>query len=233
MSLLKIGRNPHILKVEWYNFFMKTVGTILKETREANFYSLEDVEKAIKIRKELLVALESDDYTKLPPATFVQGFIKNYAKFLGLDGQKMLAVFRREFSDHKHKPYVMNAFVKPLSKNKFKITPSHILGVVISLIILSFFGYLWFQYRQFVGSPQLVITSPADQLTTDNPTITVEGKTDPEVKVLVNSQEIPVDAAGNFKQEVTLSSQVNKVSVVAVSKFGQKVQAERTVYLKR
>ena len=212
---------------------MRTVGQILRETRESKFYTLEEVEKATKIRKELLVALESDDYSKLPPSTFVQGFIKNYARFLGLDSQKLLAVFRREFSDKKHRPYVMDAFSHPIEKSWLKITPARLLGVVVSLVILSFFAYLWIQYRQFVGAPVLVVSAPADQLTTDNPEVVVEGKTDPEVKILVNSQEIPVAVDGSFKEDINLSSQVNKIDVVAVSKFGQKAQVERTVYLKR
>ncbi|MBI4037292.1 helix-turn-helix domain-containing protein [Candidatus Daviesbacteria bacterium] len=212
---------------------MRTVGQILKEEREAKFYSLEEVEKSTKIRHELLEALEADNYQKLPPTTFVQGFIKNYAKFLKLDPQKLLAVYRREFSDKKHPPQVMDAFVKPIKPDKFKLTPTRILGLVISLAILFFFVYLWFQYRQLVSSPQLSLVSPADQLTTDNPSIVVEGKTAPEVKVAVNSQDIPVDAGGNFKEEVALSSPVNKISIVATSKFGQKVEVERIVYLKR
>ncbi|KKQ08609.1 MAG: Transcriptional regulator, XRE family [Candidatus Daviesbacteria bacterium GW2011_GWB1_36_5] len=68
---------------------MRTVGQILKETREAKFYTLEEVEKATKIRVELLEALEEDNFSKLPPETFIQGFIKNYGKFLGLDANKL------------------------------------------------------------------------------------------------------------------------------------------------
>lgn len=212
---------------------MRTVGQILKDTREDKFYTIEEVEKTTKIRKELLVALENDDYSKLPPSTFIQGFIKNYAKFLGLDGEKMLAVFRREFPEKKHKPYVMDVFAKPINKNKVRLTPGRILGFSVALVILTFFAYLWLQYRSYTGSPPLAVTSPEDQMTTDNPMVTVEGKTDPEVKVLINEQEIPVNAEGHFKEEVSLSAPVNKINISAVSKFGQKISEEKTVYLKR
>ncbi len=212
---------------------MRTVGSIFRETREAKFYTLEEVEKSTKIRKELLIALEADDYSKLPPPTFVQGFIKNYAKFLGLNNEKMLAVFRREFSDKRHKPYVMDTFANPMDKTKLKITPGRVLGVVVAVLILSFFTYLWLQYRMFVGPPKLTLNSPQDQIATDIPTIIVEGKTDPEVKIAVNSQEIPVAEGGEFKKEITLSSPVNKINVTASSKFGQKTEVERTVYLNR
>ncbi|MFA5932736.1 MAG: helix-turn-helix domain-containing protein [Microgenomates group bacterium] len=212
---------------------MRTVGQILKEAREQKVYTLEQVEKAIKIRKEMLIALESDNYKKLPPPTFVRGFIKNYATFLGLDSSKLLAIFRREFAEDRHKPYVMDAFSNPVETPKFKLTPSQLLGGVVVLIVLSFFIYLWVQYRSLVGAPQLSIVSPVDQMTVNDPNLGVIGKTDPEVKVLVNSQEITVDSNGDFKETINLSSQVNKITIDAVSKFGQKTQTERTVYLKR
>ncbi len=212
---------------------MHTVGQILRETREDKLYTIEDVEKAIKIRKELLVALESDDYSKLPPSTFVQGFIKNYSKFLDLDSEKLLAIFRRGFEDKKHKPYVMDAFANPVEEKKIQITPTRVLSVVVVLIILSFFGYLWSQYRDFVGAPKLEITSPQDQQTLTSDLVVVEGKTDPEVKVLVNNQEIPVSEQGTFKKEIMVSSEMNKISIVAASKFGQQTEIQRTVYVKK
>lgn len=212
---------------------MRTVGEILKEEREAKFYSLDEVEKATKIRKELLEALEADDYNRLPPSTFVQGFIKNYARFLNLDAQKLLAVYRREFSDKKHPPQVMDAFANPLEKTKLQFTPAKLLGLVVVLVVISFFVYLWTQYRQFALPPTLQISSPTDQLTTDNPLINVEGKTDPEVKVAINNQDISVDTEGKFKEEISLTSATNKITISAISKFGQKITLERTVYLKR
>lgn len=210
---------------------MQTVGQILKQVREEAFYTLEEVEKATKIRKELLEALEADDYSKLPPATFVQGFIKNYAKFLKIDSQKLLAVFRREFSDRKHTPYVMDAFSNPLDE-RLKITPGKVVGVVVSLIIISFFVYLWVQYRNFVGAPSLIVKSPPDQLSAETSSVVVEGKTDPEIQVMVNNQKVAVESNGEFSEKIKLSSQVNIITIVAVSKFGQKTEVSRTVYLK-
>ena len=71
---------------------MRTVGDVLKQERERKFYTLDDIEKSTKIRKELLEALEKGLYQKLPPPTFVQGFIKNYGKFLGLSTEDRKSV---------------------------------------------------------------------------------------------------------------------------------------------
>ncbi|MBI2011351.1 helix-turn-helix domain-containing protein [Candidatus Daviesbacteria bacterium] len=211
---------------------MRTVGQILKEIRESKLLTLEDIEKHTKIRKELLEALEGDNFEKLPPSTFVQGFIKNYGKFLGLDSEKLLAIFRRDFEARKHPPLVMESFSNPLSPKKLQITPSRVLIAVVTLIVLIFFTYLWISYRHFIGAPTLEVLSPQEGQTVDIPSVIVEGKTDPEVKVMVNNQEIGIDSDGKFKEEVKLSASANTIIITATSKFGQEAKVERTVILK-
>ena len=211
---------------------MRSVGQILKETREAKLYTLDEVEKHTKIRKEMLKALEDDNFAKLPPITFVQGFVKNYGKFLGLESDKLLAVLRRDFEASKHPPQVMESFSKPLTKKRVLITPSRLIGLVIAAIVISFFAYLWFEYRSFVGAPILQVNSPTQGQTVEVTSISVEGITDPDSKVTVNDQEVGLDPEGKFKEEVKLSSSVNNIVVVSTSKFGQSSKVERTVYIK-
>lgn len=211
---------------------MRTVGSILKEARESKLYSLEEVEKHTKIRVELLKALEADNYEKLPPITFIQGFVKNYGKFLHLDTEKLMAVLRRDFEASKHPPVIMESFSKPLSKKRVLITPSRLVGTVIAIIVIGFFSYLWFEYRQFVGAPPLEISSPTQGQTVEVTSVSVEGSTDPDAKVTVNDQEIGLNNEGKFKEEVKLSSSVNTISIISTSKFGQSTKVERTVYIK-
>lgn len=212
---------------------MQTIGQILKETREAKLYTLEDVEKQTKIRKELLMALERDDLSKLPPAIFIQGFIKNYGRFLNLDTNKLLAVFRRDYEASKHPPKVLDSLAKPMTYKRILMTPARLIGIVVALIILCFFGYLWVEYRQFVGAPKLAVTSPGDQQTVEIPSVVVEGKTDPEAKVSINNQEVGVDKEGKFREEVKLSASTNTITVTSTSKFNQEAKVERTVFVKK
>lgn len=212
---------------------MRTVGQVLKQEREKRFYSLEEIEKATKIRKELLNALEEGQYSKLPPQTFVQGFIKNYGRFLGLDVNNLLAIYRREFSDHKNPPRILESFSNPLDKRKFKITPAKFLGSLVLGLVLAFFAYLWFEYRFLVGSPFLEVLYPSDQLSVTNPSVTVSGRTDPEAKVSINNQEIQVDLSGKFSQEIKLSDSLNNIVITSTSKTGKTSKAERTVFLKK
>ncbi len=212
---------------------MRTVGQALREERERKFYKLEEIEKATKIRKELLEALEDGDYSKLPPPTFIQGFIKNYGKFLGLNTEKLLAIFRREFSEHKNPPRIMESFVSPVDKKHFRITPTKVISGVVSVLIITFIAYLWIEYRFLVGAPFLNVTQPQERAVVESDVIKVVGRSDPEAKVAVNNQEVQVDFSGNFTQEIKLFDSSSTITVTATNKSGKSTKVERTVFLKR
>lgn len=212
---------------------MRTVGQILKEERERKFYTIDEVEKATKIRKELLEALEEGNYKKLPPPTFIQGFIKNYGKFLNLNSERLLAIFRREFSDQKHPPKILDSFSNPIGKGEFKLTPAKFLGSLILGLVIIFFAYLWFEYRFLVGAPFLEVITPTNQFSTEISTIQVSGRTEPEAKVMINDQQIQVDISGRFFQEITLTENVNNLIITSTSKSGKVTKVERTVFLRQ
>lgn len=212
---------------------MRTVGQVLKDARQAKFYTLEEVEKATKIRKELLEALENDNYKKLPPATFVQGFIKNYGKFLGLKEESLLAIYRREFSDKKNPQKMLSAWTNPINPKKFRITPAKVISGVILTLVAAFLVYLWFEYRSLAGAPFLEITSPNDQISVDTSSVKVSGRTDSEAKIKINNQDVEVDVSGSFNQEIKLNDTANTIEISSTSKYGKTVTEKRTVFLKR
>lgn len=212
---------------------MRTAGQVLKEERERKFYTLDEIEKATKIRKELLEALEAGQYPKLPPPTFVQGFIKNYGKFLGLNTEKLLAIYRREFSEVKYPPRVLETFSNPVDQKKFRLTPARVLGSVILGLVIIFFAYLWFEYRFLAGGPFLEVTQPVNELNTGAAMVQVIGRTDPEAKLSINNQEIGVDLEGKFSQEIKLTNDMNTIVISSTSKNGKVTKVERTVFLKK
>ncbi|PKN82915.1 MAG: hypothetical protein CVU46_17705 [Chloroflexi bacterium HGW-Chloroflexi-8] len=68
----------------------KTLGQVLKETRESRGLSLADVSFQTKIREHYLDALEKDQISNLPSPVQGKGFLRNYASFLKLDEGQML-----------------------------------------------------------------------------------------------------------------------------------------------
>jgi len=73
----------------------ETLGRMLREAREAKGYVLEDVEQATRIRARYLAALEAGDFDTLPSEAQVRGFLRNYAQFLSLDSEQILAHYKQ------------------------------------------------------------------------------------------------------------------------------------------
>ncbi|OWY37770.1 XRE family transcriptional regulator [Xenophilus sp. AP218F] len=73
------------------------VGARLKAAREAADMSLGEVADRLKLSMRQLSAIESDDFKSLPGATFVRGFVRNYAKFLGLDPEPLMHALDQQF----------------------------------------------------------------------------------------------------------------------------------------
>jgi cytoskeletal protein RodZ len=72
---------------------METIGKTLREARESLGLTLEEVERATRIRAVRLEALENGDFDSLPSRVQVQGFLRNYADFLGLDPDHILNLY--------------------------------------------------------------------------------------------------------------------------------------------
>jgi len=71
-----------------------SVGHQLAEAREAHGLSVADVAKSLKISLHQVVALETDDWSNLP-TTIIRGFVRNYARVLGLDSAPLMSALAR------------------------------------------------------------------------------------------------------------------------------------------
>src|SRR5262245_27438353 len=73
-----------------------SVGEMLQNARERKGVDLFRAERDTKIRLKYLAALEDSDYDALPPLVYTKGFLRNYAIYLGLDPEDILARWRDE-----------------------------------------------------------------------------------------------------------------------------------------
>lgn len=68
-----------------------SVGDILRRAREARRESLGDVAYALKLTSRQVEAMETERFDLLPGPAFVRGFLRNYARYLGIDSAALLA----------------------------------------------------------------------------------------------------------------------------------------------
>lgn len=71
----------------------RAVGRLLRDQREARGLALSDVEKALRIRRSNLEAIEEGRFDKLPGAAYVPAFLRAYATHVGLDPGKVLTAY--------------------------------------------------------------------------------------------------------------------------------------------
>jgi cytoskeleton protein RodZ len=87
---------------------LETVGRDLRAARLRRGDEIAQVSRALKIRKDHLEALEEDRLEDLPGKTYAIGFVRSYARHLGLDTDQYVERFKQEISgradDHSREP---------------------------------------------------------------------------------------------------------------------------------
>jgi hypothetical protein len=71
------------------------IGPTLRDARNRRKLDLPEVEDAIKIRVRYLQAIENEQWDTLPGGAYTRGFIRTYASYLGLDGDRLVDDYRR------------------------------------------------------------------------------------------------------------------------------------------
>lgn len=72
---------------------METLGGLFRQTRERQRVSLEQIASKTRIQQHHLQALEEEDFASLPAKVFVKGFVRSYARALGLDEDNAIQLF--------------------------------------------------------------------------------------------------------------------------------------------
>lgn len=80
------------------------IGATLREARNRRKVGLPEVEAATRIRVRYLQAIESEEWEVLPGDVYVRSFIRTYASFLGLDGERLADDYRRSAAREGERP---------------------------------------------------------------------------------------------------------------------------------
>lgn len=128
---------------------MGSLGETLRQARLDRGASLADVEAETRIRRRYLEALEAEDYSSLPALVYTRGFIRSYARYLGLDPELTLDLYApsrmREERPLLRPATPQLAASQPVST---RLLSTLALLVLAALLLV----YLWSQYTSFVES---------------------------------------------------------------------------------
>ncbi|OGL54392.1 hypothetical protein A3K55_01840 [Candidatus Shapirobacteria bacterium RBG_13_44_7] len=195
---------------------MHRASTILKTTRLDKELNLDEISKKTKIPTKYLEAIELEDIQNLPDEPYCSLIVKDYADSLGLNGQNILSIFRRDVLTRKK--YLSG------SKKTISITPQLSFAVVVVSVVIIFSAYLLFEYVKFNSPPHLEVKWPEKN---NNPTLEITGTTDLEATVRINGDLVIVDAEGKFSKSVNIGNSETKISVESQARGGQSTTDQR------
>ncbi|WP_404710661.1 helix-turn-helix domain-containing protein [Sphingomonas sp. MMS24-J13] len=122
--------------------FGPRVGERLRAEREQQQITLEQVAERTRIPSRHLNAIEAGNYASLPAPTYSAGFVKTYARMLGLDGQKLSEEFRAEMG-LASVPQYQPAPYEPADPRRTPPAGLALLALLIALVVG--LGYLYWR----------------------------------------------------------------------------------------
>lgn len=132
------------------------MGAILRNERNKKILSYDQISEITRLRPHILEALENEDWARLPSPVIVRGFIRSYARTLGLEEGEIVALYKKAVPADTTVP---RPLVEPVRRKRV-----FFVFVMFLLFALASAYYMWKEYparERFLISPQE--TSPVDE----------------------------------------------------------------------
>jgi cytoskeletal protein RodZ len=195
----------------------------LKERRESLGLTLEKISNLTGVSSKYLAILENGDFEKIPGEIYLKQWLKKYCQILELEETEILKDYQKENNNSaKFEPL----FCPPQKLKRKKIllnfSPRIFRTIGIGVIIFVFLFYLSWEVKKIIQPPFLEITEPQNLSSTGANKVTIKGKSEPEVSILINNQTVLASPDGKFQQEVELGPGLNVLEISAKKKHSQK-----------
>jgi helix-turn-helix protein len=188
------------------------IGNSLREARLRQTLDFPEIEQATKIRGKYLRALEDEQFDVLPAQTYVKGFLRSYAEYLGLDGQL--------YVDEYNSRFVVGEEESPARPRRVAPTPSRGVQVQSRVVLLTLLGIASVTALVIVawtrGEPQKKEPVGLGNSATQKPVVSNPPVTTNAVRLIVTAKR------GNCWLEVHSGSATGRILFQGTLERGQK-----------
>ncbi len=152
---------------------MPAFGENLRREREMRGVSLEEISGATKISIRFLNAIENEEFSALPGGIFARSFVRTYARYLGLDEERVMAEYQLAAQPN------VDLDLRRLVANKKASSRSGARGALIALLVAVVMlsgGYLLYRYSHRIpylpgsATPPATVTAAPRQASAPAPT---------------------------------------------------------------
>jgi cytoskeletal protein RodZ len=195
----------------------------LYAARERKGVDLYRAERDTKIRARYLAALEQGEYGELQGDVYTKGFLRNYATYLGLDPEEVIAQWRRERGGAPVAKTVLSV-PKPIAQPRpgLQFSPGVVVAALLTIVIAAMGVWLGVQVMRFAKPPTLAVTSPREatlELTQDATSYTLAGSSIPGATISVElaggTRQTSADSTGAWTMPVDVRRGRNEFKVDA------------------
>ncbi len=127
LHLREIAEDPHAQ--------LDSVGATLRAARLNRGVDPEHVATALKMRRDHVEAIEDNDFARLPGRTYAIGFVRSYARYLGLDAEVMVQRFKEESAGREHDKTVDLVFPEAPEEKHLPNSSLLLIAIVIAAAI--------------------------------------------------------------------------------------------------
>jgi transcriptional regulator with XRE-family HTH domain len=208
-------------------------GDDLAELRELRGYTRESLARLSGIHPAVIAALEENRLVDLTDPAYAERHVRVLANQLEgsvdffIDKYQEL-MLKQGFSVEPRE------ILRPRVRKRDLLVSSKLPIVLVSIVLVSLIGaYLVHQARQMSELPRLEIALPAEGQRLEVARVEVVGTTDPEAKVVVNSEQVLVAGDGSFRTSINVPPGLSTILIQARRRYSAPTTVERHVVFER
>ncbi len=176
------------------------IGAILKEHREKQDVSINQVANQLHLDVNVIITIENDDHDSLPDPIYVRGYIRGYCKLLKLDPEQMLALYKE--SAGREDPEIIPEIKYPSqssSSDKPVKAFTYLISLGLVLLVIA-----WWQSNFTISRPPTPVSDVSDTQTVEDVAIE-EQLSEPLEEININ-QYVPVSSyLDQYPMDITIT----------------------------
>jgi cytoskeleton protein RodZ len=160
------------------------VSKLLSEAREAKGMSQKDVADQLYLAAAFIRYIDEGDFHKFQKPAFVKGYLRSYARVVGLSGDKVVATYNESRPDAHAEPDIRNVTEEPVGSASFTgpVLQTGAIGLIAILIVG---GLVWWFATDHNVDSRTIVVEPSVSLSTVRQPTAPQSEAVAEVRVPV------------------------------------------------
>jgi cytoskeleton protein RodZ len=198
---------------------MFEIGNSLREARLRQGLDFPEIEQATKVRPKYLRALEDEQFDILPGQTYVKGFLRAYAEYLGLDGQLYVDEYNSRYIHVDEETPLRARSTSPIGRAGPRFESSVVLVALAAIAIVTLLVFAAWRFGS--NTPETAIPDFSAEPPAASPTTAKPKK---RANVLPRARMMLTGALGDSWVEVYANSRSGKLIHEGTVEAGRSVR---------